>query len=118
MKFTTPEKEIFQTTQGAIKQLEGKNEFSITFRNNSLLLNTRNFLFFSKHIKAIDLKACFLDEEKGSELFILHLPTIEVCWVLSLAELVWLKELIAGTQAMLDLENILSTYIYSRPIYA
>ncbi|MGI9543811.1 MAG: DUF6686 family protein [Cyclobacteriaceae bacterium] len=99
--------EIYANHKGKVLQCDKQNCFKIQFAGYHINLKVKDFLKFKKLVEGIDVAHLIL-EVKQADIEILHLRGSDHFFILTICELVALKELLAGTKAMLELYRILA----------
>jgi hypothetical protein len=108
--------EIFITEAGAMYQSNRERCFWLQFKNELTALQVNDFYYLKKSLDSIDLDAMALHPEKAYDYEIIALNACERCFILSLSEILALRELLAGTSVMLELNSIIYERLYSIPI--
>jgi hypothetical protein len=99
--------EVFSTSQGAIYQCDTENCWYIDFAGKLARFDYRNLLKLRKAVYNIDIEGLLLDNTKSPDLEIIFICACDHCYVLSLLQIIKLKELLQGTFVMLDLNHII-----------
>ncbi len=98
--------EVFKTEAGIIYQSDSERCVLIDFAGSICKFNYAQSLRLKKIIEAIDVDAMLLDTESAS----LEIVTLHGCdnvYILSVLQIIKLKELLQGAFVMFDLNNIL-----------
>lgn len=104
--------EVFSTKHGAIYQSDAENCWYIDFAGKLARFDYRNILKLKKAVYQIDIEDLLLNSVKGPDLEILFICACDHCYVLSLVQIVALKELLQGTFVMLELNHIIQDRLY------
>ncbi|RZK38484.1 MAG: hypothetical protein EOO90_22190 [Pedobacter sp.] len=104
--------EVFSTTEGAIYQSDSENCWYIDFAGKLARFDYRNLLKLKKAVYQIDIEDLLLNSGKSADLEIIFICACDHCYVLSLLQIIKLKDLLQGTFAMLELNHILFDRLY------
>jgi hypothetical protein len=99
--------EVFSTSRGAIYQSDSEQCWYIDFAGKLARFDYRNLLKLKKAVYQIDIEQLLLNSSKAPDLEIIFICACDHCYVLSLLQIIALKELLQGTFVMLDLNHIL-----------
>lgn len=99
--------EVFSTKNGAIYQSDPENCWYIDFGGKLARFDYRNLLKLKKAVYHIDIEDLLLNSNKSADLEIIFICACDHCYVLSLIQIIKLKELLQGTFAMLELNHII-----------
>lgn len=99
--------EVFSTAKGAIYQSDNERCWYIDFGGKLARFDYRNLLKLRKAVYHIDIEALLLDNTKAPDLEIIFICACDHCYVLSLLQIIELKELLQGTFVMLELNHII-----------
>jgi hypothetical protein len=108
--------EIFATASGAVYQSNRDRCFWLDFKGELTSFKIPCFSQFKKSVDKIDLQAMALNPDKAFDYEIVMTCSCERCFVLTLAEVVALQEILAGAKVMLELNSIIYERLYSIPI--
>jgi hypothetical protein len=112
----TPQfKEIYRTPNGCVYQCDKKRCFVIDFAGYPTEYKFPCFFAFKSLVDKIDLDAMALNPSHSSDIEIISPCGSERCYVLTLSQLLELKELLAGARVMLQLNSILHERLYRIP---
>lgn len=103
------EKVIYSNCSGKLIQNDVSSNYSFYFLDHSFTLSPKELRLFTKHIKSIDLKSLFAS---SPDVETIYYPELDVLLVLSITELIYLKDLVLGSQCMLELNSILEKTMY------
>ena len=104
---------VFGTEKGALIQDDSCRQFILEFQGKRTYFKISEFLNFKKKLDQIDLAQLFLEEGKGMDVQILHQQGRDEIFVLTLCELVALKEIFHGAKTMLELNSILHQRLHA-----
>ncbi|AUD07465.1 hypothetical protein CWM47_24485 [Spirosoma pollinicola] len=100
-------KEVFRTDRGVVYQCDASNRLILEFWNTHTPLSARDFAQFRRMVETVDVKHMALSTAAADDLEILTPPRSERCYVLTLCEIVHLRELLNGAKLMLELNSML-----------
>jgi len=104
--------EVFSTTKGAIYQSDSESCWYIDFAGKLARFDYRNLLKLKKAVYNVDIEGMLLNSDKTADVEILFICACDHCYVLSLIEIIALKELLQGTFVMLELNHIVYDRLY------
>jgi hypothetical protein len=110
--------EIFITESGAVYQSNRERCFWLVFKAELTALRVNDFYQLKKIIHSIDLDAMALNPDKAFDYEIVALNGTERCFILTLSEILALRELLAGASVMLELNSIIYERLYSIPVFS
>ena len=99
--------EVFSTKNGAVYQSDRENCWYIDFAGKLARFDYRNLLKLKKAVYNIDIEDLLLNSTKSADLEIIFICACDHCYVLSLIQIIKLKEILQGTFAMLELNHII-----------
>ena len=104
--------EVFSTKDGTIFQSDSEGCWYIDFAGKIAKFDYRNILKLKKAVYQIDIEDLLLNSVKAPDVEILFICACDHCYVLSLIEIIALKDLLAGTFVMLELNHILQDRLH------
>ncbi|WP_316813122.1 hypothetical protein [Pedobacter heparinus] len=104
--------EVFSTKAGAIYQSDSENCWYIDFAGKLARFDYRNILKLKKAVYHIDIEDLLLNNTKSPDLEILFICACDHCYVLSLIQIIELKELLQGMFVMLELNHIIQDRLH------
>ncbi|WKN29840.1 hypothetical protein PZB74_12770 [Porifericola rhodea] len=104
---------VFRNEIGCIYQDDKQGCFVLEYNGYKTILSVPCFFCIKKAVDKIDVKAMIADPDPASDIAIISPHSCDRCFVLTIAELLSLKELFAGAKVMLELNSILQERIYS-----
>lgn len=104
--------EVFATQCGAIFQSDSENCWYVDFAGKLARFDYRNLLKLKKAVYQIDIEEKLLSSDKTADVEIIFICACDHSYVLSLLELIKLKELLQGTFVMLELNHIIHDCLY------
>ncbi|MHA4894529.1 hypothetical protein ACXZ1K_07235 [Pedobacter sp. PWIIR3] len=99
--------EVFSTAKGAIYQSDSESCWYVDFGGKLARFDYRNLLKLKKAVYKIDIEQLILNSDKAPDVEILFICACDHCYVLSLIEIIALKEILQGTFVMLELNHII-----------
>ncbi|HKG05141.1 MAG TPA: hypothetical protein VKB19_01715 [Pedobacter sp.] len=99
--------EVFTITGGAVYQCDNENCWYIDFAGKLARFDYRNLLKLKKAVYQIDIEKLLLSSDKAPDLEIIFICACDHCYVLSLLQIIALKELLQGSFVMLELNHII-----------
>lgn len=99
--------EVFSTTSGSIYQSDSESCWYVDFAGKMARFDYRCLLKLKKAVYHIDVEAILLDNTKSPDVEIVFICACDHCYVLSILEIIALKELLQGTFTMLELNHII-----------
>ena len=100
-------KEVFKTDKGVVYQCDVTNRLILEFWDTHTALSARDFAQFRRMVETVDVRQMALSTDAAYDVEILTPPRSERCYVLSLCEIIHLRELLTGARLMLDLNAML-----------
>ncbi|MXV15019.1 hypothetical protein GS398_06885 [Pedobacter sp. HMF7056] len=100
--------EVFHTKHGSVQQCDKSHQWLIEFAGKSAKFDYRCLLKLKKAVYSIDIERALLDTAAVPDVEIIFLCACEHCYVLSVAEVIALKELLQGTFVMLELNHLIT----------
>lgn len=104
--------EVFATQSGAIFQSDSENCWYVDFAGKLARFDYRNLLKLKKAVYQVDIEEKLLASDKTADIEIIFICACDHSYVLSLLELIKLKELLQGTFVMLELNHIIHDCLY------
>jgi len=104
--------EVFSTTAGTIFQSDSERCWYIDFAGKLARFDYRNLLKLKKAVYQVDIEQKLLSSDKSPDVEILFICACDHCYVLSLLQVIALKELLEGTFVMLELNHIINDRLH------
>ncbi|GJM30388.1 MAG: hypothetical protein DHS20C17_30230 [Cyclobacteriaceae bacterium] len=98
--------ELFRTPKGVVYQDDCNNGFLLEFMGKEVLFKVQEFLHFRKSIDRINLEDLLMND-LDPDLQIIHHKNTGQLFLITLCDLVALKELLSGAKVMLELNSII-----------
>jgi len=99
--------EVFSTKNGAIYQSDSENCWYVDFAGKLARFDYRNLQKLKKAVYQIDIEGLLLNSDKAPDLEIIFICACDHCYVLSLLQIIKLKDLLQGAFTMLELNHII-----------
>jgi len=100
-------RELFSTAKGAVYQCDRANKLILSFWDSLTPMSVRDFQLFRRMIQTIDVQQMALSTADADDVEIVTMPQFDRCYVLTLCDVVHLRELLNGTFAMIELNSML-----------
>lgn len=104
--------EVFSTQDGAVYQSDREGCWYIDFAGKLIRFDYRSLLTLKKSIYRVDIEELLLDSSKKPEIEMVFICACNHCYFLSLLQIISLKQLLEGTFAMLELNQIIHDRLY------
>jgi len=108
--------DVFSTKTGAVYQCDAERCWYVDFAGKVARFDHRNFLKLRKAVYAIDIEEKLLNTTTDPDVEIIFICACDHCYVLSLAQIINLKELLEGTFVMLELNHIIHDRLFSNSL--
>ncbi|MBD2699116.1 hypothetical protein IC229_00590 [Spirosoma sp. BT702] len=99
--------EVFKTDKGVVYQCDATHRLILEFWDTHTQFSARDFTHFRRMVETVDIRQMALSTAAEHDVEILALPRSERCYVLTLCEIVHLRELLSGARLMLELNSML-----------
>lgn len=97
--------DVFVTDKGAVRQCNNKNCYWLDFKGKETRLKIGDLFYFKKRIDQIDIDKMLHDPSRSSDFEIIMPFRIERCFVLSVQDILHLREILAGAKFMIELNS-------------
>ncbi len=104
--------EVFRTHAGCVYQSDAENCLYVDFGGRAIKFSLRCFFRLKSLVDKVNLPDMAICPERWSDIEIISPCACEHCYVLTLAEIAALKDLLAGAKVMLELNSILKERLY------
>jgi hypothetical protein len=104
--------EVFRTEAGCIFQSDAENCLYVDFGGRAIKFSLLCFFRLKSLVDKVNLPDMATCPERSSDIEIISPCACEHCYVLTLAEIAALKDLLAGAKVMLELNSILKERLY------
>jgi hypothetical protein len=105
--------EVYRSKGGCLYQDDRKNCFVLEYAGSASPLSVPCFFCLKRTIDNIDVAAMATSTCSSDSMEIISAPGCDRCFVLTLQELLDMKDLFEGARTMLELNSILHARIYS-----
>ncbi|MRS63788.1 hypothetical protein [Larkinella terrae] len=109
--------ELFANTKGTTYQCDTTNRIIIQFGETRVSLRITDFLTFKKRVDSVDIHTMIFNTDDAYDVEVIDAPRTGHLFVLSLCDLIALRDLLAGTRFVLDLNTLLNERIYSTLVF-
>jgi hypothetical protein len=106
--------DVFNTKAGAIYQSDAERCWYVDFAGKVAKFDYRCLLKLRKAVYHIDIEQTLLDSTKSPDVEIIFICACDHCYVLTLVQIIALKELLEGTFVMLQLNQMIHNCLYSQ----
>lgn len=100
--------EVYSTSAGAVLQCDHRNRIVLHFAGSLTAFKVDAFLRLKQIVERIDLMAMASSTDRSSDVEVIYPVGCERVFVLTLPEVIALKELLEGAKVMLDLNSLLN----------
>ncbi len=114
----TYQTELFSNSKGVTYQCDRTARIIVEFGGYIMAFKITDFLYFKRKVDSVDLHAMIFNLSDDYDFEVIEAPQTNLSLKLTLCELVNLRDLLAGTKFMLDLNSMLYELIYNVPTYA
>ncbi|WP_109829418.1 hypothetical protein [Reichenbachiella versicolor] len=104
---------VHNTNNAKIWQSDIENCFYFDFKGQQYKLNVCGFIALKTKLINIDIEEMIISDELGADIAIVPLCNDERLLVLTIDEILELRELFPGAMVMLELNSILHSRVYS-----
>jgi len=109
--------EVFSTAHGAVFQNDTERCWQVTFAGKSASFDYRNLLKLRTAVYRIDIEQRLLDSTQSPDVEIIFICACDHCYVLSLAQIIALRDLLEGAFVMLELNQIIYDRLHRVSVY-
>lgn len=107
--------EVFMTTQGAVYQCSRKNNYWLDFQDKTTSFSVSDFFCFKRKVDAIDVDAMLHDASRTSDFEIIMPFRTERCFILSVQDVLDLREILNGAKFMIELNSVVRSCLRTCP---
>ena len=104
--------EVFSNKNGAIFQSDSEKCWYVDFAGKLARFDYRNLLKLQKAVYQINIEEKLLSSDKAADVEIIFICACDHTYVLTLLQLIKLKELLQGTFVMLELNHIIQDRLH------
>ena len=98
---------VFQTDRGTVYQCDRTNRLILAYCGTTTPMSVRDFVQFRRMVNTVDIHQMALSTATADDIEILITPHSEQCYMLTLCEIIHLRELLNGVSLMLELNSML-----------
>lgn len=99
--------EVFRTERGSVSQCNKTNTYLLAYAGVTSSFKATNFLDFIKRVNSIDLEEMIFSSSSVTDVTVLMPPYSDRCFVLTLTDVIDLKNLLSGAKFSLHLHSVL-----------
>ncbi|WP_234734400.1 hypothetical protein [Tellurirhabdus bombi] len=114
---TTQPIELYTNAKGATFQCDLTNRIILQFGEARVSLRITDFLAFKKKVDSVDIHTMIFNTDDAYDVEIIDAPRTNHQFVLTLCDLIALRDLLAGTRFTLELNSLLHARLYFAPSY-
>ena len=104
--------DVFGTQNGAVYQCDAERCWYVNFGGKVAKFDYRCLLKLKKAVYNVDIEAKLLDSSKYPDVEIIFICPCDHTYILTLLQIIALKEILEGTFVMLQLNNIIQDRLY------
>lgn len=104
--------DVFGTQNGAVYQCDAERCWYVDFVGKVARFDYRCLLKLKKAVYNVDIEAKLLDSSKDPDVEIIFICACDHTYILTLLQIIALKEILEGTFVMLQLNNIIQDRLY------
>lgn len=110
--------EIFKSDFGAVYQCSRKNCYWLEFQNTTTSFKVSDFIRFKKRIDSIDIAKMLCDSSRSSDFEIVMPFRTERCFILSIEDIINLRDILAGAKFVLELKGEINAIMRRGSVFA
>lgn len=110
--------EVFKTDFGAVYQCSRKNCYWLEFQGNTTAFKVSDFILFKKRIDSINIEKMLSDSSRASDFEIVMPFRTERCFILSVSDILHLREILAGAKFVLELKGEVKAILQRSSLFA
>lgn len=110
--------EVFTTEVGAVYQCSRKNCYWLEFQDTTTSFSVTDFFTFKKRVDNIDIENMLCDSSRSSDFEILMPFRTERCFILSVEDVLNLREILDGAKFMIELNAQVKTILRRGAVFA
>jgi hypothetical protein len=104
--------DVFSTQAGAVYQSDAERCWYVDFAGKVAKFDYRCLLKLKKAVYNVDIEAKLLETSKDPDIEIIFICACDHTYILTLLQIISLKEILEGTFVMLQLNQILQDRLY------
>lgn len=110
--------EVFKTEHGVVYQCSRKNCYWLDFQGEATPFKVRDFFQFKKAIDAMDVELMLCNSSRSFDFEILMPFRSERIFILSVEDILKMRELLAGAKFMIELNSEIKNCLQSKALLA
>lgn len=110
--------EVFKTEVGAVYQCSRKNCYWLEFQDTTTSFSVSDFLLLKKRIDSIDIENMLCDSSRSSDFEIVMPFRTERCFLLSVEDILNLREILDGAKFMIELNGQIKSFLRRGAVFA
>nr|WP_067062743.1 hypothetical protein [Mucilaginibacter sp. L294] len=104
--------DVFSTQNGAVYQCDAERCWYVDFAGKVAKFDYRCLLKLKKAVYNVDIEAKLLDSSKDPDVEIIFICACDHTYILTLLQIIALKEILEGAFVMLQLNHIIQDRLY------
>ncbi len=96
---------VFHTEHGAVYQCSRQNCYWLEFQGTTTAFKISDLFLFKKRIDAIDLAQMLSESSRAFDFEIIMPYRTERCYLLNVSDIIKLRDILAGTKFMIQLNS-------------
>jgi hypothetical protein len=100
--------EVYRTKSGSVAQCNKTNSYILQYAGTTTSFKATNFIDFIKRVNTINLEEMILSSSPVTDVTVLMPPYVDRCFVLTLTDVLNLKDLLSGAKFALHLNSVLA----------
>ncbi|MGL1885935.1 MAG: hypothetical protein OCD76_05420 [Reichenbachiella sp.] len=97
---------IYSTNNGEVFQDDVKNRYQLNYKGQSYHLSVCSFIAFKSKLEAVEVETVLLSDQMYKHIEIISLCNLDRVLVLTIDEVIELRDLVQGGLVMLELNSI------------
>ncbi len=110
--------EVFKSDCGAVYQCSRQNCYWLEFQNTTTSFKVGDFIRFKKRIDTIDIEKMLCDSSRSSDFEIIMPFRTERCFILSVEDILNLRDILAGAKFVLELKGEINAIMQRGSVFA
>ncbi|WP_266365666.1 hypothetical protein [Tellurirhabdus rosea] len=109
--------ELYSNAKGATFQCDRTNRLIVQFGDARIALRVADFVTFKRRVDSVDIHTMLFNLDDAYDVEIISAPRTDHLFVLTLCDLIALRDLLDGTRFVLDLNSLLCERLYTSLVY-
>lgn len=109
--------ELYSNTKGITYQCDRTNRIILQFGEARVAFRIADFVTFRRQVDSVDIHTMIFNTDDAYDVEVIDAPRSGHLFVLTLCDLIALRDLLAGTRFALDLNSLLYERLYATPVY-